>query len=161
MVAFAVLVILSSVLIVSSNSANRRFDLDSAAQYLVSNIRLVQGKALAPDSLAGSGIYGIYFPFQNPYDNYILFEDKDGNNLYSGSLELIKEIKLPKNVYFSSIWIDELQQTSSVSLIFKPPLPTVIINNQSDKNTLKVVVAKAGQLSKNIIVETSNNVEIQ
>ncbi len=171
LVASIVLVILSSILFISLNAANRRLDLDSAVQYLVSNIRLMQGKSLSPDSLNSSGVYGLYFTLDKN-NEYILFEDKNNppsyplnDNYDENNFELIKKIVLPRNVAFSIFQtnIPELNPRS-FSVVYKAPIPTVRINQNDSISYIDLVVTKSvGDVtfSKTVRIETSNNIEIR
>jgi len=164
LVAMAILMILSSIFIVNLNSANRRLDLNLAVQYLVSNIRLMQTKSLAPDPLSASGVYGLFFTLDNK-NEYILFEDKSNppNDAYDGGSELIDKIKLPQGISFDGFKTN-LGDTHTATVVFKAPIPTVKINQSQSISylLLKVTKSTAGSsLSKEVMIETSNNIEIQ
>ncbi len=97
------------------------------------SIRGVQNMALTGKEIDGSipDAYGIYF--SETGNNVVVYGD-DGDNLFDDSNDSIySEMSLDGGVGFNSytLFCDEFVPSASLNIVFVPPQPTMIINNNS------------------------------
>ena len=120
---------LLTVMILANYQDNRKkYTLLQSSQKLVSDLRKVQNMAISgteiTDLCSVSSIcfgYGIYF---NSNSSYILFADKNNDQLYSVGEEF-ETVNLPSLIAIQSI------SPSPASVFFKPPEPITYVNQSS------------------------------
>lgn len=130
LVVFAVFAILLSMVFISYKGNQKTIILDSTAYQLASDIRKQQSSAGLDDSTCIKDSYkysyGIYFDVSYR-DRYYLVSDCKGNNINDGSaVDRIKEVLFPSGVEL------DFSNPSPLFIVFSPPAPSVIINNNPD-----------------------------
>lgn len=136
--AIAVFSIMLGVTIMSFNKGENRDQLRLAGDQLASDFRKMQTAGLAGiisgeiNAAAGGG-FGLYLSTgQN--DRYILFRD-NGNNSYEDGVDtVLNTIILPAGITITSLTADP------VSIVFKPPKPTIYLNGAQALNDITVIL---------------------
>ena len=95
-----------------------------ATEEVASNIRKTQTQTLTgsiEQEIVASGGFGVYFNLNQP-NQYLIFRD-DGNQIYENGVDtLIASTTLPANIVISAL------SNNPLTIIFKPPKPTVYLN---------------------------------
>lgn len=105
LVVLAVIAVISSLLIASYRTAQKRYALESAAQNLVSDLREVQAMAMSGAVKTTEIIYGYGVHFDENTSYYIIFADKQFNDrrYQSGADIQIEKINLADQIKIAAV----------------------------------------------------------
>lgn len=157
LVVVGIISILTSSSIVYFRIGQKNYALQRSAQILASTIREAQEMAASAKRMGnilpkGYGVYLKTFPDQK----IILFGDLNGNNTYQPQ-EKIKEIDLEKGIEIYSI-----SPNSPLNIVFKPPLATVLIENNPNISQAQIKIrVKDGNFEKTIKVNRAGLIAIE
>jgi hypothetical protein len=107
-----------------------------AVQYLASVIRTAQNSSMVglADADSYGNSYGVYFSSASK-TAYIFFEDINGDKIYNVSTDrIVDKVNLPPEINVEKLYINSMistNETSSLSLLFVPPKPTIYVNGTS------------------------------
>ncbi|MFH1667875.1 MAG: prepilin-type N-terminal cleavage/methylation domain-containing protein [Candidatus Komeilibacteria bacterium] len=159
LVVIFIMSLLTSLILISYRSSEKRYALNQAAQQLVSNLRKAQSMAMS-----GVGIreqycgYGIKVDSGSSPGSYIFYADKSGNcqnsnNKYDASDDIIETINLPNQII--------IQASSPADFFFKSPDPTTYINQVSVSGVGRTITleVESGSLSKMITITTAGLIQ--
>ena len=158
LVTVAIVSILSIVMLANYQGSQKQQSVQRAAHQLAGDIRLAQNMAMASTEQEGviPDGYGIYINRGSHSDSYILFADKNGNQIRNGmGDEDVETINLPSGV--------EINSPNGVNnIFFEPPDPITYINRDSSagKQTIITLIFPGTSYTKTITVKTSGQIEI-
>lgn len=124
LVSISIIALISGIFIANYRGAEKRSNLNLAAQKVASDIRLAQNYTLGLQEFNGSfplGGWGVYFSTVAA-GQYIIFADNGNYQYESGVDDEYRQVILPSGITINSIDIDP------VSIVFEPPDPTTYIN---------------------------------
>lgn len=139
LVVLSIIATLSIVSLTVYKTGQKNLALLKAANFLVFKIREAQAKSLSMGQLGGQyppGGYGIYLR-ANP-QTIVLFADNNGNKTYQPS-EMIENISLDNQIFISSL------SPSPLNIVFVPPHPTTVINNNQNIMEATIVLSNGSQ----------------
>lgn len=151
LVVFSIIVLFTALILFNYRSGDNQLAIQRAAHKLAQDLRRTQEFAISVKEFNGSAPigYGIYFDFNNN-DRYIIFADLDDNKTYSGPNEKEEEIVLEGNVI--------LDLSSSLTVFFTPPDPTVTFDPDAMTATIRI---KAADLRKTIQVNKAGLIFVE
>jgi prepilin-type N-terminal cleavage/methylation domain-containing protein len=168
LVSMSIMLTMTGLFLAGYHSNNQQADLNSAAQQLVSDIKLVENFALGAKKNDGSmpiGGWGIYLNNTSDNDKYLIYADDNPSNdhQYAGDT-IYRTVKLPNGITIADNANNGLVVNNNsgnrLSLSFLAPDPTSFINRHSGSDSYDVLthgeakiklVNKAGQ-SKTVLV---------
>jgi len=166
LVVLGIILLLAVIILPNYRAGEKQFNLQRAAYKLAQDLRRAQEMAMAakesqkfvPPGVPPGG-YGINLVKNE--EKYILYSDGD-NEKYGGVGDKDEEIiELEKGVYIK----DTIPSSSSFSINFKPPDPSIKIKDQAgvDKNNVTIILAlKADPAkTKTITVNQAGLIEIE
>ncbi len=132
----SIIILLSAIVFPNYRGIERQFALQRSAHKLAQDIRRAGEMAMSTKEFQGKvpAGYGIYLK-QGERD-YLLYADTNpsqGNEKYDGGDGKIETINLEKGVYIQNI------SPSSLSINFKPPIPTIKIKTKGEDSTTAVI----------------------
>lgn len=135
--AIAVFSIMLGITMMSFNQGENRDQLRLAGDKLASDFRKMQTASLAgliSGEIDAGGGFGLYLSMgQN--NSYILFRDDGVNNNYEDGVDtVLNTIILPAGITINSLTANPL------SIVFKPPKPTIYLNGAQALNDLTVIL---------------------
>lgn len=156
-VTMGIFLLMVSVVLARYRSFGVNADFSNAVENVVLSLREVQvygagGKEAAvmcgtpPSSF--NCAYGVWFQSSTPY---IIFVDKNDDNVYNGGEE-IQTITLPTGVAMFT-------PQSPLSIVFKRPFPDAIINNDSI-NSATITLTKGGN-SSDVTITSAGQISVQ
>jgi prepilin-type N-terminal cleavage/methylation domain-containing protein len=134
-VSISILTMITGLFLADYKSSNQKAMLNTAADQLASDIRLMQSYALGAKK-TGSGTVpagGWCINVFSPKDRYILFADNNGNGDYDGAGEKYKEIILPVQLeiktggFVISLPAGGTTSRNRIDVCYQPPDPKVSI----------------------------------
>ncbi|OGZ18493.1 MAG: hypothetical protein A2175_01925 [Candidatus Nealsonbacteria bacterium RBG_13_42_11] len=156
LIVIAIIAILSAIAVPGYRNANKQYALELAANKLVQDIRSVEEMALAAAEVNGNipDKYGVYFSMSSN-DQYILFAD-NGDGVYGAGDQVIgSPLKMA-----GGVTIQNLNPPSPLTVTFKPPDPSVVINNNLAITTATISLAN-GAGTKSVIINKIGLVYVQ
>lgn len=149
LVVVSIIVLMTALTLPNYRSGDNQLVLQRSAHKIAQDLRRAQEFAISAKEFNGSmpGGYGIYFD-SGQSDRYIMFADFNSDQIYSDSGEKVEEIILEGNII--------LDLTSSVTVFFAPPDPTVyffpdtataVINIKVEALQKTIQVNKAGLIA--------------
>lgn len=137
LVVTSIIILLSAIILPNYRGIERQFALQRSAHKLAQDIRRAGEMAMSTKEFQGKvpAGYGIYLK-QGERD-YLLYADTNppkGNEKYDGGDGKIETINLEKGVYIKNI------SPSSLSINFKPPIPTVKIKTGAGQDSASAVI---------------------
>lgn len=154
LVAISIFIIVTSLVVANFRRGARSDELKIAVAGLASTLQRAQTMALAGEAISGIvplGGYGIYITLGEP-NQYIIFADNNNDKNYNAN----ENEELAGGIFFlpSGVVINQLNPGPFVNIVFKPPKPTIYINNgetspNSATITLKDLVSNQ---TKSVIV---------
>jgi prepilin-type N-terminal cleavage/methylation domain-containing protein len=131
LISMAIFIIILSLTMVNHRQGEHTNTFRLQALNIEDSIRSVQNMALTGKKIDGStpNAYGIFF--SETGNNVIIYGD-DGDNIFDNSNDSIySEMSLDGGVGFNrySLFCDGFVAGNSLNIIFIPPQPTMIINN--------------------------------
>jgi len=139
--------LLSTSVLISFRNNERGYALDQSAQQLISNLRKAQNMAMNKVNIDGYNSYGIYAKVNENY--YIIYADKNGNNTYQSSDEVIETINLSNNVKINN----------GLDVFFKSPDPKAYINGSDVVDLSGSIVLGINGAFKTIIITTAGLIQ--
>jgi len=131
LVVISIISILSGLALANYRGGDRRYALSRSAYKLSQDIRRAQEMSMSAKEFSGSVPFGYGVYFKNDASNkthYILFADKNGNQLYDPTVDgIVEDIPLGKRVEIGNF----SPNLSSLTIVFTPPDPSVTINGGS------------------------------
>ncbi|MBI3335383.1 MAG: hypothetical protein HY001_02700 [Candidatus Portnoybacteria bacterium] len=169
-VSLAVLIILSSILLVSPSRGPESYRFTATVQKLVADIERAKSFSLGArvfKASVPSGGWGVHFV--KGESCYILFGDENANGLYDGAGETLCDANAasPASERFERVFLSEgveislLTPTDSVDIIYLPPLPRIFVNGSETTNVQITLRSKALNVTKTIIANIVGNVSVQ
>lgn len=138
LVSLSIFIVITAMVVANFRAGSRGDDLRISAEAMVSNLRKAQNMALAgqpTNDIVPPGGYGLYFNLATP-DRYIIFADMNGDKVYNSGEELADGlVTLPREVRIISV-----SPVIVSTVVFKPPKPTIFINNDPSNETLSVTL---------------------
>lgn len=157
-VSIIIIMFLLAIFFANYHSADKRTELNMAAQKMASDIRTVQNNSLGAkifNSSFPAGGWGIYFSLAEP-ESYIIFADINNNQAYDASGgELIKTIELPNGVEISSI-----NPSASTAITFLPPDPITYVNGSNTTNAEIHLVENSNDSIKTVRINSFGLIEV-
>jgi len=158
LVVLFIISLLSIMILANYQNNKKKYILLQVNQKLISDLRKVQNMAISGTEISGlcsvtSLCYG-YGAYLNSNDSYILFADKNNNQLYNSGEEF-ETVNLPSPVVIQSI------SPSPVSIFFKPPEPVTYINQNSGAGaSAEIILQIQGTAStKTVSVNTAGLID--
>lgn len=153
-VSIFIITMITGLFLANYHSAKLRNELLNTANLISGNIRTAQNNSLGMVKYSSSQpavSWGVNFQTASP-NQFIVFADINGNNVYNAG-EAQNTQTLPAGIRISSLRAGTpLTGTSPVNIIFQPPNPKTIINNQDySAAQITIIDTKSGQ-TKNIDV---------
>jgi len=151
LVAVSIIVLMTALTLSNYRLGNNQLAIQRSAHRIAQNLRTAQEYAISAKEFNGSMPYGygIFFDPGQP-QKYILFADLDNNKIYSNTNEKVEEISLESGV--------TLDITSSVTVFFAPPDPTISFFPEAASATIDI---KAGALQKTIKVNKAGLIAVE
>ncbi len=143
LVSISIIALISGIFIANYRGAEKRSNLNLAAQKVASDIRFAQNYALGLQEFNGSsppGGWGVYFTAAS--SQYIIFADTnapDGNQNYDGASEMFRLLDLPDGITISLI---DGASPASVSIVFDPPDPITWVYG-ADDNSVDITLTES------------------
>jgi len=135
LVAMSIFIIVTGLVVANFRRGARSDELRIAATGLASTLRRAQTMALAGVQVNGelpAGGYGVHVSISEP-SRYIIFTSND--LLYNSGEELAGGIIfLPSNIVIEEVSLTPL------SVVFKPPKPTIYINGGTSENLVMITL---------------------
>jgi len=134
LVVMAIIAIFSSFTLANWRSGEKQYALQRAANKFAQDVRRVEGFALSSretQNQVPKGGYGVYLNIYDP-GRYILFADLNNNRVYDSG-ELVEDVKIEKDIQIKQL------SSSSLTITFLPPDPTVLINNDQNVSSAQIV----------------------
>ena len=128
-----IFVFLATIVVVNFRIGERNSQFLLATEQVASDLRKMQTLALTgtvEGEVIASGGFGAYFDGSSA-DEYLLFRD-DGDLSYGASDAILETIALPETITLGSFTANPL------TVIFKPPKPTVYINGAQAINAVEI-----------------------
>lgn len=149
--------LVSAILIVNWRRNEKQYQVQRIAQEIVQNIRRAQDMALNSFKY-GTEVpysYGIFFD-KNDKDSYIIFGDKNNDNIYKTS-----DIKIEEILIESGVRIDSLSSgNKDLNITFT--LPDGFTNiNPAAVSAIVIIKNTDGSRSKTIVVRKTGQVNIE
>jgi len=129
---------------------NRRLsEFRLAIDRVAAETRQAQTMALTgvSDEVVESIAYGIYFDESSPWQ-YLIFKDTNSDNNYDLADEAIKTVALPEEIIIAGVGPDEPEEITNLSVVFKPPRPTVYFNGLTSNNEAQINLARVSISNK-------------
>jgi len=133
----SIIILLSVIVFPNYRGIERQFALQRSAHKLAQDIRRAGEMAMSTKEFQGKvpAGYGIYL--KQGEKDYLLYADTNppgGNEKYDGEDDKIETINLEKGVYIQNI------SPSSLSINFKPPIPTIKIKKEGGQDSTTAVI---------------------
>jgi prepilin-type N-terminal cleavage/methylation domain-containing protein len=148
-IVLVIMVVLLSVVLNNFRLGERTQEFRSAVQYLASVIRTAQNSSMVglADADSYGNSYGVYFSSLSASKTvYIFFEDINGDNKYNFPTDrIVDKINLPPEVNIEKIYIGPIatNETSSLSLVFAPPRPSIYVNGTTSiSSNINIVLCR-------------------
>jgi len=127
LVVAGIIIVMSAIIFPNYRGIDSQFALERSAYKLAQDVRRAAEMAMSTEEFDGEipkGGYGIYLELS--WENsYKIYADKNGNEEFDEKKDgEIETINLEKGVYIKDI------SPSSLSINFRPPVPTVKINGK-------------------------------
>lgn len=143
LVVTAIIVIISAFMAVNFRKGEEGHKLQRSAQLIVQSIRRAQNMAISSTQHLGDvpPAYGVFFNDNQDFYSYILFADLNGNNKYDNpaSDSVIATIVLEKGIKILSVSL-----SPRLHIVFVPPDPSTIFNNNPGINQVTITIKKEG-----------------
>lgn len=144
LISAGIVVFLTVIFLANYHSISFRTELNIDAQKVISNLNLTRSFSLSSkkyNEILSNGGWGVYFSSQDS-SKYLIFADIDNDHAYdNGEAEVAKGgkvINLSNKVYIDNINMCEnvpCVGTTTATIIFIPPDPTVYINSASSTSS--------------------------
>ncbi|OGZ34103.1 MAG: hypothetical protein A3I88_03230 [Candidatus Portnoybacteria bacterium RIFCSPLOWO2_12_FULL_39_9] len=146
-VVIAIMALLSGFVLANYRQGQSRYDLETAAQIFIANLRRAQNLAMVGLEQNGASPfgYGIYTPDSN---SYLIFYNQTGDNDYQPASIDLEVISLPSRVFISPI---------GRSIFFTPPDPTTYINGENS-GSQSFTLTKDGEI-RSVTIYSSGRIE--
>ncbi len=169
-VVIGIIGLLAGIAVINAQKSDNSFVLAGEAQNLAQEIRRVQEMAISsrehgPSAIVPKGGYGVFIASTG----ITLFADCDDNGLVGTTTEcgtyseIVKEFTLDPKVTSLAISVDGVSK-SSVTVLYKPPLPVVKIFGDSvptNGNESTINLLDAAGRTKTITVNRSGLVSVK
>ena len=158
LVVTSIIILLSALLLADYRSGQRRYNLNQSAQKLASDLRKAQNMAIGGVELVALQYYGFGIetnPTAQP-TSYRFYADKNGNQRYDGSDDVLETVKLTAGVTLTS--------ASSFDIFFAAPSASVFINGDNSpgiSGLIKLEIPSSGLAARFVRVNTSGLIQIE
>jgi prepilin-type N-terminal cleavage/methylation domain-containing protein len=160
LVAISIFIVVTGLVVANFRRGARSDELKIAAAGLANTLRRAQTMALAGETINGAlplGGYGVYVTLDTP-NRYIIFADRNNDKIYGVGEELAGGI----NFLPPSIAINQVSPVS-VSVVFKPPKPTIYIDGGTSENLVMITLKDSisGQTRKVTVNRISGQISME
>lgn len=156
LVVIGIIALISTVVFANYRQGEKHFSLQRASYALVQDIRSAQNMAMGARTVAGvvpEG-YGIYFNTSTP-TQYKIFAD-NGDGLYGGGDTDVTTLQ-----FESGIAITSLSTGGTLSVVFFPPDPSVLISGNELITSASITINYEGGPARIISVNKAGLIQAQ